>query len=96
MRLTRLLDATDRFFGDARSSLSDPPPHWTAPAFDKCLLLALAYPLAAIFVVWAVSGYAGSVEQMLGLHGNVEGWRRAFSVLLLAAIWFAFSRFFRN
>jgi hypothetical protein len=29
-------------------------PLWTAPAFDRCLLLALIYPIMAIFLIWAV------------------------------------------
>jgi hypothetical protein len=49
--LTRFLDWIDRFFGDAGMAdrtlfprafgLRRPAPLWTAPAFDRCLLLAL-------------------------------------------------------
>lgn len=49
--LTKVLDAIDRFFGDAGKAdrtlfprafgLKTPAPLWTAPAFDRCLLLAL-------------------------------------------------------
>jgi hypothetical protein len=67
--LTRFLDWIDRFFGDAGKAdqtlfphafgLRTPAPLWTAPAFDRCLLLALLYPIATIFVIWAVTGHVG-------------------------------------
>src|SRR6266849_6352419 len=52
--LTAFLDAVDRFFGDADDrvlhqrafGLTTPAPLWTAHAFDRCLLLALLYPIA--------------------------------------------------
>src|SRR5258707_11107305 len=75
--LTRFLDDVDRFFGDASMAdrtlfphafaLKTPVPLWTAPAFDRCLSLALIYPIAAIFVIWAVSGHVGPAEIPLGL-----------------------------
>jgi hypothetical protein len=56
--LQRFLDAIDRFFGDAGMAdrtlfphafgLQKPAPLWTAPAFDRCLLLALIYPIVTI------------------------------------------------
>ena len=65
--LTRFLNAVDRFFGDAGMAdrtlfpgvfwLKTPAPLWTASAFDRCLLLALVYPIATIFTIWAVSGH---------------------------------------
>jgi hypothetical protein len=61
-RLTRFLDWVDRFFGDAGMAdrtlfphafgLTTPAPLWTAPAFDRCLLLALLYPILTIFSIW--------------------------------------------
>ena len=60
-RLTRFLDWIDRFFGDARKAdrtllphafgLKTPAPLWTAPSLDRCLLLALFYPILTIFVI---------------------------------------------
>jgi hypothetical protein len=71
-RLTRFLDWIDRSFGDAGMAdrtllphafgLRTPAPLWTAPAFDRCLLLALVYPVATIFVIWAISGHVGPAE----------------------------------
>jgi hypothetical protein len=64
--LTTFLDWIERFFGDAGMAdrtllprafgLKKAAPLWTAPALDRCLLLALVYPIATIFVIWAISG----------------------------------------
>ncbi len=61
-----LLHKVDKFFGDAgrddrswfarRLGLETPGPRWTAPAFDKCLLLALVYPILTIYIVWFLTG----------------------------------------
>jgi hypothetical protein len=60
-RLTQFLDWIDRFFGDAGMAdrtlfprafgLETPAPLWTAPAFDRCLLLASIYPIATIAAI---------------------------------------------
>jgi hypothetical protein len=103
-RLTRFLDAVDRFFGDAgmanRSAfphafgLKTPAPLWTPRAFDRCLFLALVYPIATIFIIWAVSGHDGPAEKALGLAPNVPGWSRGFAAAAAAfegfAIWSVF------
>ena len=54
--LTAFLDGVERFFGDAGMAdrtlfprafgLKKPAPLWSAPAFDRCLLLALIYPIS--------------------------------------------------
>ena len=85
-RLTGFLDAVDRFFGDAGMAdrtlfprafgLRTPAPLWTAPAFDRCLLLALVYPIATIFVIWAISGHVGPAEAALHLKPDLSGWQR--------------------
>jgi hypothetical protein len=84
--LTKFLDSVDRFFGDAGKAdqtlfprafgLKTPAPLWTAPAFDRCLLLALLYPIASIFIIWAVSGHVGPAEAALGLNSNLPDWHR--------------------
>jgi hypothetical protein len=84
--LTRFLDEVDRFFGDAGTvdrtlvahafGLKAPVPLWTASAFDRCLSLALIYPIAAIFIIWVVSGYVGPAEIPLGLQAYTEAWRQ--------------------
>jgi hypothetical protein len=90
--LSKFLNGVDRFFGDAEMAdqtlfprifgLRTPAPLWTAPAFDRCLLLALIYPIVTIFVIWAISGHVGLAEASLGLHPNTPGWVR--SVLVAA------------
>jgi hypothetical protein len=87
--LTKFLDVVDRFFGDAGKAgqtlfprafgLKTPAPLWTAPAFDRCLLLALIYPIVTIFVIWAVSGHVGSAGGALQLSPDISGWRRGIS-----------------
>ena len=60
--LHAFLDAVDRFFGDAgRTSV----PLWTAVSLNRCLLLALIYPIVTIFVIWAISGHVGPAERAL-------------------------------
>src|SRR5262249_32252552 len=88
--LTKSLDAVDRFFGDAGKAdqtlfphafgLKTPAPLWTAPAFDRCLLLALIYPVVTIFIIWAVSGHVGPAEAALGLRPHLLGWQRGIAV----------------
>ena len=40
--------------------------------FDRCLMLALIYPIATIFVIWAISGHVGPAEAALGLQPNLS------------------------
>jgi hypothetical protein len=97
--LTRVLDEVDRFFGDARRpnrtlsihvGLRTPAPLWTAPALERCLLLALIYPIAMIFIVWAMSGHVGPAERALGLSPDVPSTGRILIFLSLYACGFAF------
>ena len=52
-------------------------PLWTTAAFDRCLLLALLYPIAIIFTGWTVSGHVGLAESALHLLPNIPLWKRA-------------------
>lgn len=97
------LHKVDKFFGDAGRNdqswfarvlgLETPGPRWTAPAFDKCLLLALAYPLLTIVIVWIWSGLVGVAEEALGLQpirGAYAGlWRGLFGLGLVIEIYAA-------
>src|SRR5215471_8656036 len=56
------------------SGLKTPAPLWTAPAFELCLLLALIYPTATIFIIWAISGHVGPAELALHLNPNLPLW----------------------
>jgi hypothetical protein len=100
--LTAFLDAVDRFFGDAGMTdrtlfprafgLRTPVPLWTAPAFDRCLLLALIYPVVTVFSIWAISGHVGPAEEALGLKSDLPGWQRGLLVVALGIPTFAFSQ----
>ena len=102
--LTRALDGLDLFLGDAETDevarlarASGTPPKvsqcWSALAYDKCLLLALIYPLLTMFAVWVASGQAGDAEEAIGLSESSPGdigWRllTAASGLFLAfSLW---------
>jgi hypothetical protein len=86
-RLTRFLNWIDRFLGDAGMAgqtlfprafgLRTPAALWTAPAFDRCLLLALVYPILTIVFVWVVSGHVGLAERALHLKPNLSGSERS-------------------
>ena len=104
--LTRFLDWVDRFVGDAEMAdrtlfphafgLRKPAPLWTAPAFELCLLLALIYPTATIFIVWAISGHVGPAELALHLDPSLAAWRRSLAAALalvsVFALWAATGR----
>jgi hypothetical protein len=104
--LTAALNRVDAFFGDAGRDdkswfaralgLETPGARWTAPAFDRCLLLALIYPIFTIYIVWVWSGQVGVAERALSLweaqpDNLIAGLRRlASGVALLVtgyAIW---------
>ena len=84
--LTRFLNAVDRFFGDADPTVKTlwpgafgfrgKAPFWTAPAYDRCLTIALLYPLLAMLIIWTVKGAVGPGEKAIGLGAHVEDWRR--------------------
>jgi hypothetical protein len=104
--LTKFLDWIERFFGDAGKAdrtlfprtfgLKKPAPLWTAPAFDRCLLLALIYPIATIFVIWVISGHVGPAEAALGLKPDVPGWSRGLAAAAIGFSSFAMWCFFRT
>jgi hypothetical protein len=99
--LAKTLNAVDRFFGDAEHAdrtlfphafgLQTTAPLWTAAAFDRCLLLALLYPIATIFAVWTISNHFGPAEAALGLRGDVPAWGRG--LIILAIIFQTFAGF---
>jgi hypothetical protein len=107
--LTWALGEVDAFFGDVGRNdrswfarmlgLETPGPRGTAAAFDKCLLLALIYPLLTIYAVWIWSGRVGVAEQALFLPASSGGysglWRGLFG-LAWAAEAYALLRFVRR
>jgi len=48
---------------------------WTAPSYDRCLYLALIYPVLGLFIVWAFTGESGHFEEALSLKGQVSDLR---------------------
>ncbi len=99
--LTRFLNAVDRFFGDADPAVKTlwprafgfegkegQKPFWTAPAYDRCLTIALLYPLLAMLIIWTVTGAVGPGEKAIGLSANVEDWWRwvGFACLAISGI----------
>ena len=99
--LTAFLDRVERFFGDAGTEgqrafgLKTPAPLWTAPAFDRCLLLAFIYPIVTIFIIWAISGHVGPAETALGLTPDLSGWRRGLAAVMIGFAVFGFVHAYR-
>ena len=101
--LKRLLAAVDRFFGDAGGptsarqcrlfGLREPAPLWSAQAYDRCLLLALIYPITMILLGWTLSGQVGPVEEALRLKAVTDPWRRALTMAVVAALPLAYFKF---
>ena len=99
--LTAFLNGVDRFFGDHDKAhlgvfqhafwLRGSYPLWTGAASDRCLLLALIYPIVCILVIWAISGHVGPAEQVLGLPISAPEWQRGLLAGALAmaviALW---------
>ncbi len=98
--LAKFLDWIERYFGDVGMAdrtqfphafgLKKPAPLWTAPAFDRCLLLALVYPIWTVFLIWAVSGHVGPAEAALGLQPYISGSKRGLFVGWTGLAAFAF------
>lgn len=92
------LDWLDRCLGDVgradlswRRNFGGQPsvPDWTGPALDTCALLAVIYPMATVWLVWAFSGEGGPIADLLGLQAGADLWRRilvCFAVLALVAV----------
>lgn len=78
--LEGFLDKIDWFFDrreneDAGASTRHAPGRpltWTANAYDRCLLLAVAYPVVTSFVVWVSVGQAGDLGLALGMVPNTN------------------------
>jgi hypothetical protein len=97
--LTAFLDRVDRFFGDAGMEDRTLFPHafglrtlaplWTAPALDRCFLLALIYPFVTILIMWAASGHVGPAEEAMAILPNLSGWKRG--IIITAAALTAFA-----
>ncbi|MFO1124908.1 MAG: hypothetical protein U1E25_06260 [Methylocystis sp.] len=80
-KLKAFLAWIDRFFdGESPPSqrariLTEPAHVWTAASYDRCLLLALLYPIVVIFISWTIAGHVGPAESALGLK-QADEWLR--------------------
>lgn len=100
MVVTDSLDTVARFYGDPhypnserlcrRLGISGRKSLWTAASYDRCLLLALVYPLASVILIWLIAGTVGPAEQSIGLAALQSPWVRVswFIGLLLIAFLF--------
>jgi hypothetical protein len=92
--LGAILCKVDAFFGDVGAPgqrallLLKPAALWTAGSFDRCLLLALHYPIVAMLFILAVSGDTGPAESAVGL-AEVSGFNRLVWVLFMLAMLFS-------
>lgn len=59
---------------------TDPRHAWTWKLYDRCLLLAVVYPILILFAVWAVSGAEGRIGTIVVLEGEVPAWKRAAAI----------------
>jgi hypothetical protein len=101
--LRKFLDAVDRFFGDAGGAnrtlfphafgLKTAAPLWTAPAFDRCMMLASIYPIATISLFWIVSGHTGQAETALFMDAGLSGWQRGIAATVIGLAIFLLWRF---
>lgn len=84
----------DRFFdGDGSCGaiaqqtifgMRTPAPLWTVNSYDRCLLIALSYPIAVILILWAWFGHVGPAEASLGLKkADIIG--RCYALLVIFA-----------
>lgn len=102
--LWRALNRLDRLLGDAgRAEMSLPSPfgnrrrwpYWTAISFDRCALIAMMSPLAAMLLLWICTGDTDDVGQALGLRRHVDDaghWLDAIPLLLFGVAVFGWRR----
>jgi hypothetical protein len=60
---------------------TEPARAWSAPLLDLCLLLAVAYPVLAVYADWTWRGEAIEVGGLIVFPAGIAGWHR----LLFAA-----------
>lgn len=66
-RMRIWLDRTDRFFEQTPNKTPLKINEWSAFALDRCLQLAIFYPVCAAFLGWIWLGEAGSLGAAIGL-----------------------------
>ncbi|MCA8901902.1 MAG: hypothetical protein KDA53_11710 [Hyphomonas sp.] len=92
--LSLTLNRVDKMFGDEPASTRHRPATWTGEALDRCVLLALLYPVLSLLVIWHITGINGAAETALGMVAGTSDSQRAMSagaiaLVTLASIWFS-------
>ena len=90
-RLTAALRWVDGFFDPGRPD-GAPPPTWTAPSYDRCLLVALVYPVVTVLLLWGLSGHVGPAERALLLPDNSGFLRRGLLLVAMATSFYCARR----
>jgi len=101
--LNNFLEITDRVFdghGYSNRTPSTPSPSdrtqiWTANAYDRCLSLAVLYPIVASILVWVVFGYAGDFGPVLKLTDTNDVTFRAakvFGTIMTIILFFIYKK----
>ncbi|SDE27826.1 hypothetical protein [Rhodospira trueperi] len=102
--LEGFLDKIDWFFDrwgdeDEESSTNHAPGRpltWTANAYDRCLLLAVAYPIMSAFLTWLLLNQTGALGEALGLLPLKNDLFRFVMSLGLGGIFWLFVRLLRR
>ena len=68
---------------------------WSAATYDKCLLLAVAYPVLLALISWFAVGDAGEMGRAIGLEPSDNIWARLFFLGGLVPFIFIFGLFLR-
>ena len=105
--LTGVLKASDKFFGDGiyqrRHTRTDnwfdgripKSPYWTGYSLDRCLLLALIYPLFSLLFIWAFTNDAGTLGGALGLPEDRALWQRLAALICMPVAAYSYAQVFR-
>lgn len=100
--VNRALDRLDWLLGDKGQSTracrwltgrNGTQPCWTGQSFDRCALLAVAYPVVSMWVIWVVWGETDDIGSLLYLRPDVPLGRRFLGFVLLIAAGYVCVRF---
>ena len=83
--LTKFLAWADRFFEYGGPTTKDPSV-LSASAYDRCLQMAVFYPLAAALFGWLVFGTAGELGRVIRIDDFSILWPRVLAILLIVMV----------
>ena len=86
--LQRLCEAlfVRRFVDVIQNQPVSPPNPWSGAAYDRCLLIAVVYPIGAAAAGWIAFGSGGAMANLIGLADSGNGWFRIFQILYLCIV----------